>query len=60
MSDPKNPHGEVPPSQSRDEHEPAIVPDRLGHEPHDGPALDGGSGLAADDPAAEEEVGGGD
>jgi hypothetical protein len=35
-------------------------PGRAGRDPDEGPGDGGGSGLAVDDPAAEEEVGGGD
>jgi len=60
MSDREGRHDERPPSPAPNETQPSGGKDPLGHDPEDGPALDGGSGLAIDDPAAEEEVGGGD
>lgn len=39
---------------------PPAPPGRATRGPDEGPALDGGSALDADDEAAEEEIGGGD
>lgn len=36
------------------------APDRTQRDPGEGPAWDGGSGLAAEEEPAEEEIGGGD
>ena len=38
---------------------PDLPPGRAARGPDEGPAIDGGSALAADDEAAEEEIGGG-
>lgn len=58
--------GEAPPPFGPSEHEPAArregepSRDRTGRDPDEGPAADGGSGLAAREEPAEEEIGGGD
>jgi len=60
MTDQDTPRREEPARNTGVESETPSPTNRLGHDTGTGPARDGGSGLTADDPAAEEEVGGGD
>jgi len=58
VEEPTNERGSLTPDASGTENPPG--PGRAARPPDEGPAMDGGSALAEDEAAADEEIGGGD